>query len=120
MTTRDLKKEHFTLGLESYDWLNRFRKTTSAALALGQQLLRAGTSVGANYRAAARARSRADFVAKLGIVEEECDEAIYWMELLSALKLVKAARLANLFDEGNQLLAIVVSSINTARKRPRT
>jgi len=56
----------------------------------------------------------------LGIVEEECDEAIYWMELLSALKLVKAARLANLFDEGNQLLAIVVSSINTARKRPRT
>ena len=59
---------------------------------LGNQLLRAGTSVGANYRAARRARSKAEFVAKLGIVEEECDETIYWIELLTALGHVNPTR----------------------------
>jgi four helix bundle protein len=79
----------------------------------------AGTSVGAKYRAAARARSRADFIAKLGIVEEECDETVYWMEVIVALRLLKRTRLAELLAEGNELTAIVVSSINTARRRPR-
>ena len=79
----------------------------------------AGTSVGANYRAAARARSQADFVAKLGIVEEECDEAMYWMEMIVELKLVRAARLAKLLVEANELLAIVVASIKTARRSRR-
>src|SRR3954466_14164336 len=119
MTTQELKKRTFDFAVRVVHAVDALPKNDTAKT-LGHQLLRAATSVGANYRATARARSRADFVAKLGIVEEECDEAIYWMELLSALKLVKAARLANLFDEGNQLLAIVVSSINTARKRPRT
>ena len=59
---------------------------------LGNQLLRSGTSVGANYRAARRARSKAEFVAKLGIVEEECDETIYWIELLTALGHVNPTR----------------------------
>ncbi|MFL6514395.1 MAG: four helix bundle protein [Chthoniobacterales bacterium] len=83
------------------------------------QLLRAGTSVGANYRAASPARSRADFIAKLGIVEEECDETLFWMEFLVALKLVKQGMVANLLAEGNELIAIVVSSINTARRGTR-
>jgi four helix bundle protein len=61
--------------------------------AIGGQLLRCGTSVGANYRASCRARSRADFVSKMGIVEEECDESIYWMELLIESGQVKPARL---------------------------
>ena len=64
---------------------------TETARTLGKQLLRSATSVGANYRAASRARSRADFIAKMGIVEEECDETIYWIDLLvevSAVKLV--------------------------------
>lgn len=82
---------------------------------LGNQLLRAGTSVGANYRAACRAKSRADFVNKLKIVEEECDEALFWMEILIEGGLVKAGRLANLMAEGNTLLAIVVASAKTAR-----
>jgi len=63
---------------------------------LGKQLLRCGTSVGANYRAACRARSAAEFRAKLGIVEEECDEAIYWLELLVEGGYVPAERLADL------------------------
>lgn len=84
---------------------------------IGKQLLRCGTSVGANYRAACRARSNADFIAKMGIVEEESDESLYWMELLIESGPVPAPRLQPLMDEANQLLAITVSSILTARKR---
>lgn len=83
---------------------------------LGRQLLRSGTSVGANYRAACRAKSTADFIAKMGIVEEETDESLYWMELLIEAGIVKAEMLEPLMKEGNELLAITVSSINTARK----
>jgi len=86
---------------------------------LGGQLLRAGMSVGANYRAACRAKSRADFVHKLKIVEEECDEAMFWMEILAESGLVKAGRLASLLSEGNALLAIVVASAKTARASER-
>jgi four helix bundle protein len=84
---------------------------------LGRQLLRAGTSVGANYRAACRARSPADFVAKMKIVEEECDESLYWIELLCELGLVKSDLLAGLTAEGNELLALIVASIKTARSK---
>lgn len=85
------------------------------ATIVGKQLLRCGTSVGANYRAACRAKSRADFIAKLGIVEEETDEAIYWIEILINADLIKSGRVGNLLDEARQILAIVVSSINTTR-----
>jgi four helix bundle protein len=83
---------------------------------LGRQLLRSGTSVGANYRAACRAKSTADFVAKMGIVEEEFDESVYWMELLVEAGIVKVERLESLMKEGNEILAITVASINTAKK----
>ena len=83
---------------------------------LGRQLLRSGTSVGANYRAACRAKSTADFIAKMGIVEEETDESIYWMELLVEAGLTKAELLEALMKEGNEILAITVASIKTARK----
>ncbi len=82
---------------------------------LGRQLLDAGTSAGANYRAVCRAKSLADFVNKLRIVEEECDESLYWMELLVETGTVKASRLEDLMDEGAQILAIVVASAKTAR-----
>jgi len=82
---------------------------------IGNQLLRCGTSVGANYRASCRARSNADFIAKMGIVEEETDESIYWIEMLVDAELVKAKRVESLLDEANQILSMVVSSINTAR-----
>lgn len=82
---------------------------------IGKQLLRAATSVGANYRAACRGRSKAEFVAKLGIVEEECDEVLYWFELLTESGLVNPAKLAALIDEGDAILAMIVRSIRTAR-----
>jgi four helix bundle protein len=82
---------------------------------IGKQLLRCGTSVGANYRASCRAKSPADFIAKMGIVEEEADETIYWIELLVESGVMKESPVADLLDEANQLVAIVVSSIRTAR-----
>jgi len=93
--------------------------TTLVARTIGQQLVRSGTSVAANYRAACRARSNADFIAKMGIVEEECDESIFWIEMLVDAEIVKLGRVEKLIDEGNQLTAIFVSSINTARGRKR-
>jgi len=85
------------------------------AQTLGKQLLRSGTSVGANYRAVCRAKSNADFINKLRVVEEECDESLFWMEILVDNKLVRASRLADLMKEGDEILAIVVSSAKTAR-----
>ncbi len=81
--------------------------------------MKSGTSVGANYRASCRARSTADFIAKMGIVEEEADECLYWLELLVAAGLVTLEEASPLMDEANQLLSIAVSSIKTAR-RPQT
>ncbi len=84
---------------------------------IGRQLLDAGTSVGANYRAACRARSPADFISKMGIVEEEADETIYWMELLIESGLVQKPDLTHLLDGANQILAMTVSSIKTAKRK---
>jgi four helix bundle protein len=84
---------------------------------IGKQLIRCGTSVGANYRAATRARSDADFIAKMGIVEEECDECAYWMELLVEANLVEQKLLENLMKETDELLSITIASIKTAKTR---
>ena len=82
---------------------------------MGKQLLRCGTSVGANYRAACRVRSRKEFVAKLGIVEEEADESIYWLDLIADAGLVDRQRLAPLIEEADALLSITIASIRTAK-----
>jgi four helix bundle protein len=89
--------------------------TNWIARILGKQLLRSGTSVGANYRAVCRAKSNADFINKLRVVEEECDESLFWMELLVDNNFIKPALLRDLMKEGNEILAIVVSSAKTAR-----
>jgi four helix bundle protein len=102
-------------------YANRVVKLCSAlpsnwiARTLGRQLLRSGTSVGANYRAVCRAKSTSDFINKLRIVEEECDESLFWMELLVDNNIIKPTRLAGLMKEANEILAIVVSSAKTAR-----
>ena len=88
---------------------------TPAAKVIRNQMLRCGSSVGANYRAACRARSKAEFVSKMGIVEEEADETIYWMELLIDAEIVSRTKIADLMDEANQILSIVISSIRTAK-----
>jgi four helix bundle protein len=91
-----------------------------SADAIGNQLLRSGTSVGANYRAACRARSRREFLAKLGIVEEEADETQFWLDLVIARGLADTDRVVRLREEARQLVAIVVASIRTARRTPRS
>jgi len=90
-----------------------------AGSVIARQLLRAGTSVGANYRAACRARSNRDFISKMGIVEEEADEAAYWMELLVEAGIVTEQKLSALMKEADELLAISVASIKTARGSSR-
>jgi four helix bundle protein len=83
---------------------------------IGDQLFRSGTSVASNYRAGCRARSRVEFISKLGIVEEEADEVLFWLEIINEIELLDQSLTAPLIKEGNEILAIVVSSINTARK----
>jgi four helix bundle protein len=114
MTREDMKARTKT-------YANRVVKLCAAlpgnwiAQTLGKQLLRSGTSVGANYRAVCRAKSNADFINKLRVVEEECDESLFWMELLVDNGLVEGMRLRDLMKEGDEILAIVVSSAKTAR-----
>jgi four helix bundle protein len=86
---------------------------------IGRQLIRSGTSIGANYRAACRGKSTADVIAKLRIVEEEADESAYWMELLIESRLLSEARLSELLQEANELIAMTVASIRTLQKRDR-
>lgn len=82
---------------------------------IASQIFRSGTSVGANYRAACRGRSKAEFVAKLGIALEEADESLYWLEILSETGTLKSDLIAPLMREANELVAIFVASINTAK-----
>ena len=119
MTREQMKKR-------TKDYANRIVKLCSAlpkdwvAQTLGKQLLRSGTSVGANYRAVCRAKSNSDFINKLRIVEEECDESLFWMELLVENNLVKASRLKDLMKEADEILAIIVASAKTARNSVRS
>jgi four helix bundle protein len=82
---------------------------------VGRQVLRSGTSVGANYRAACRARSKAEFISKLGIVLEEADETVFWLELLLEGGIVKHEKLDALLKEAQELTSIFVSSLCTAK-----
>ena len=84
---------------------------------IGRQLLRSAMSVGANYRAACRAKSPADYINKLKIVEEEGDETIYWLELLLEAEIFSAAKLSELMSETNEIVAMTVASIKTARQK---
>jgi four helix bundle protein len=84
---------------------------------IGKQLLRSATSVGANYRSACRARSTAEIIAKLGIVEEEADESLYWLELLIESNLIDEMKVKNLMSEFNEILSMTVASIKTLRTK---
>lgn len=88
-------------------------KTTEAQV-LGKQALRSGTSVGAHYREATRARSRAEFVSKIEVLLQELSETVYWLELLIDAGIVSQARLAELLSEGEEMMAIFVASAKTA------
>jgi four helix bundle protein len=83
---------------------------------LSRQIVRSATSAGANYRAACRSKSRRDFVNKLKIVEEELDETIYWLDVIEESKIFPPEKITPLITENNELLSIIVKSIQTARK----
>ncbi len=85
---------------------------------IANQLVRAGTSVGANYRAVCRARSRKEFVAELGVVVEEADESAFWMELIAEGGVMPAKRIEKLLQEANEIVAITAKARKTAAKRP--
>jgi four helix bundle protein len=87
------------------------------ARVIGDQLLRAGTSVAANYRAACRGRSRAEFIAKLGIVVEEADEAVFWCELLEEAGIATPEEIHSVVGEARELLAIFSAARKTAKAR---
>jgi len=88
---------------------------TREANVIAQQVLRSATGMAANYRAAGRSRSKAEFIAKIGVVVEEADETVFWLEMLSESGLVKPAKLQNLVAEATELVAIFTASRNTAR-----
>ena len=115
MNAEDIKKRTKAFALRVISLVDSLPKGMTANV-IGRQLLRCGTSVGANYRAACRAKSQADFIAKMGIVEEEADECLYWMELLIEARIVGLKKLEPLMKEADELLAITVASIKTARK----
>lgn len=96
--------------------LSRELPDTREARLIGNQIFRSGTSVGANYRAACRGRSRAEFVARLGIVLEEADETLYWLELLSEENMVRHDRLGPLIAEAHELVAIFVATLKTMKR----
>lgn len=118
MSDREFRKRTFDFGIRCVRVVEALPKTMPAQT-IGKQLIRAATSVGANYRAAVRGRSRGDFLSRMGIVEEECDEALYWIDVLVELGFVSGERVEQLRNEANEIIAITVSSIKTARKHSK-
>jgi four helix bundle protein len=114
----DLRQRTFEFSLRVMRLAESLPETRSGRT-IADQVIRCGTSVGANYRAAKRARSTKDFIAKMGIVEEESDETIFWVELAIESGCVAKAKVESLLQEANEILAITVASIKTA-KRTRT
>jgi four helix bundle protein len=112
MNEQEFKKRTKELALRVIKRVSSLPKNAVSEV-IGKQLIRSGTSVGANYRAACRARSTADLIAKLRIVEEEADECLYWMELIVEAKLVDVANLRSIMSETNEILAMTVASIKT-------
>jgi four helix bundle protein len=82
---------------------------------IGNQLFKSGTSLAANYRAACRGRSKAEFIAKLGIVEEEADETLFWLEVIEEMKIFDPSAVDSLMQECDEIIAIMVSSAKTAK-----
>ncbi len=116
MNSEELKERTKIFGLRVIKLYEEISKTRKGEI-LGNQLLRAATSVGANYRAACRSKSNADFIYKIQVVEEEADESAFWLEMISESNIIKRNRLDALLQEANELTAIFTSSSKTAKKK---
>ena len=122
MDEKALKGRTKRFGLRIMKLVDALPKTTSGR-AIGNQLVRSGTSVGANYRAACRSRSKAEFIAKIGVVAEEADESAFWLELLMDGNILKTDLVSPLHQEAEELTAIFTASGRTAKshnQRPST
>jgi four helix bundle protein len=115
MTERELLQRTKQFALRIFKLVGALPQTIQGR-AVAAQLIRSGTSVAANYRAACRARSKSEFVAKLGLVEEEADESAFWLELIIETKLLDAAKVKPLLTEAGEIVAIMASSKKTAAK----
>jgi four helix bundle protein len=116
MTPEELKRRTQQFALRIFRLVEALPKTF-AGKAVAMQLVRSGSSIGANYRAACRGRSRAEFRAKLGVVVEEADESVYWLELIIAGGMLSVSKVRPLLAEANELCAIMVASRKSAGKR---
>ena len=116
MTQEELKLRTKRFALRIIKLVESLQNSRTSEIT-GKQLLRSATSVGANYRAACRAKSTADFISKLSIVEEEADESIYWIEMLVESDQIKQNLVENLLDEANQILSIIVKAIKTSKEK---
>ena len=116
VTPEEMKERTLQLGLRVFRVVDALPRRRASEV-IGRQLLKSGTSVGANYRASCRSRSDADFVARMGVVEEEADETIYWLEVTSRSNLLNDAMLRPLIKECGEILSIVVASIRTVKAR---
>ncbi len=116
MNEEEFKRRTKQLGLRVIKVVEALPRS-SAAEVIGKQLLRSATSIGANYRAACRAKSVPDIINKLKVVEEESDETLYWLEMLIEAGLIPQPRLADLMSETNEILAMTVASLETLRQR---
>ena len=115
----DLRSRTKCFALETIRFLRTLPKSDEARI-LGNQLLRSATSIAANYRASRRSRSRTEFAAKLGVVIEEADESMMWLELLGEANIAPEAHVQKLLAEADQLLRIFVASRQTARRRSKS
>ncbi len=115
MNGDELKERTKKFALRIIKLVESLPKTVTGKI-LGNQLIRSGTSVAANYRAACRARTKAEFVSKIGIVIEEADESVFWLELIVESKLLKKEFVQSLLNEASEITAIMVASSNTAKR----
>ncbi len=115
MTERELLERTKQFALRIFKLVGALPQTIQGR-AVASQLIRSGTSVAANYRAARRARSKPEFVAKLGVVEEEADESAFWLELIMETNLLSATKVEPLLSEASEIVAIMASSKKTAAK----
>lgn len=114
MNENELKTRTKQFGLRVMNLVTVLPKTTDGR-AIGSQLVRSGTSVGANYRAACRSRSKAEFIAKIGVVVEEADESAFWLELIMDGGILKPELVSPLHEEAEDLTAIFAASCRTAK-----
>jgi four helix bundle protein len=116
MDSNELKNRTKTYSITILDLVEMLPNTISGR-AVSNQIVRSGTSVGANYRAVCRARSDREFIAKMSIVIEESDETLFWLEIILQKEWVKKSQIDKIWNEGNELTAIFVSSMKTIKDR---